>query len=186
MNNYRGFSLIDLLITITIAILLGTIGIPNFTHLLQSTQSKAATRDLYTAFQQARTAAISTGKTITFCGSNDGESCEKKWTEYLLIFTDENQDKIAQAEEIILKDAFNKRGVNLITRVSLGLSYTKISSDGSAKFAGSVIYCPDNGDPRYMNRVTWNRVGRPYLGVDIDEDNLIDAPNGDPLTELCN
>jgi len=67
------------------------------------------------------------------------------------------------------------------SRFAFGKPYTVLRPDGQASFTGSMIYCPHNGEAKNVKRVTWNRVGRPYKGIDRNGDGLIEDTNGKPL-----
>lgn len=75
MNNQRGFTLIELMVTITVlAVLLG-IGIPSFRSMIENNRIAAASNDLVSALQLARSEAIKRGIPVVLCASSDQSSC---------------------------------------------------------------------------------------------------------------
>jgi Tfp pilus assembly protein FimT len=65
MHNLSGLTLLELLITISILILLVSLGLPAINSIQKNIQLKAAVRSTYFAFQQARVAAISKNIDVT-------------------------------------------------------------------------------------------------------------------------
>ena len=65
MHNLSGLTLLELLITISILILLVSLGLPAINSIQKNIQLKAAVRGTYFAFQQARVAAISKNIDVT-------------------------------------------------------------------------------------------------------------------------
>jgi len=45
-----------------------------------------------------------------------------------------------------------------------------------------MIYCSNKNTKDFIGRITWNRTGRVYKGIDKNNDNIIDDINGQPLT----
>lgn len=78
----RGFTLIELMVTIAIlAVLLG-VGVPSFRSMIESSRLSAVSNDLLTGLQFARSEAIKRGILVVLCSTNDQDSCSTnpKWS----------------------------------------------------------------------------------------------------------
>ncbi|WP_339668891.1 GspH/FimT family protein [Dasania marina] len=179
---HLGFSLTELLTTLTLVIILSLSVTPNASQSIIKNESISNTSIIYRALQSARTEAIRRQSDIRICGSNDGITCIKEWQNYLIIFQDKNKDKKAATNEIVTIENFTLRRGFIISRFALGRSSLSINGRGETNLTGSFIYCPTSREPQYIQRITWNRIGRPYLGRDLNKDGIIDNTNGTPLS----
>jgi type IV fimbrial biogenesis protein FimT len=76
----RGFSLIELLVTITIAVILLTIGVPSFVAMIASNKATSYANDLLADLNYARNESITRGNWVTVCHSNDAATCSGAWS----------------------------------------------------------------------------------------------------------
>jgi type IV fimbrial biogenesis protein FimT len=72
---HLGFTLIELMVTVSVLAILLAIAIPSFQQTIASTRLSTATNDLYASLAQARSDAIRQGVRMTVCKSSDSTSC---------------------------------------------------------------------------------------------------------------
>lgn len=70
-----GFTLLELMITITIVAVLLAIGVPSLRNTIQRNRVSSASNDLLASVAYARTTAIDRGQLVSMCPSADGTSC---------------------------------------------------------------------------------------------------------------
>lgn len=75
MKQQSAFTLIELIVTITVLAIIATLAAPNLSQMLHNTKVNTSSGDILSFLQQSRTEAIRLGKTVTVCGSSDGSSC---------------------------------------------------------------------------------------------------------------
>ncbi|MGC9456382.1 MAG: GspH/FimT family pseudopilin [Halothiobacillaceae bacterium] len=81
MKHRQGFSLIELMITISLlAVILG-LAVPSFNFLIQSNRATTLANDLMTAITFTRSEAIRRGEAVRLCPSDDGAKCGGSWTD---------------------------------------------------------------------------------------------------------
>jgi prepilin-type N-terminal cleavage/methylation domain-containing protein len=75
MKTIKGFTLVELMVTIAVFAIIATLAAPNLSQTLKNTKVKTSSGDIFNFLQQARTEAVRLGKTVTICGSSDGTNC---------------------------------------------------------------------------------------------------------------
>lgn len=107
MNQQRmaGVTLIELLVTITIAGILLAIATPSYTNITNSSRIAAEINGLVGDLQFARSEAIKEGQAITVCASADSTSCSgsTNWNTGWIVFYDADGDGNFDNGEVALR-----------------------------------------------------------------------------------
>lgn len=106
-RNQTGFTLYELLTTMTIIGVVLAIGVPNMASFRQSSRMTSTANDLHSSFHLARSEAARAKTSITICASADsmvaiptcGGELEAGW----IVFEDRNGDIVVDAGEPILR-----------------------------------------------------------------------------------
>ena len=80
VRGQRGFTLIEMMVVISLLAILLAVGVPSFRAMIQQNRVTAVTNDLVAALQFARSEAIRTGANVTVCSSSDQSTCSGVWT----------------------------------------------------------------------------------------------------------
>jgi type IV fimbrial biogenesis protein FimT len=130
----RGFTLVELVVTIALVAILTTLAIPSFTETLRGWRRDSATRAFVSSLNLARTEAIKTSRVLVVCPSADGASCSNasNWNIGWLVFSD---DGIDSSNGVITPDNANNQSVDAGERVAAVMS---------APAGVSAITSPDN------------------------------------------
>lgn len=75
VRSHRGFTLLELMLTVTVAGILLGLGVPGFVRLVESNRATAFTNELVTAITIARSEAVQRGDSVTVCSSTDSAAC---------------------------------------------------------------------------------------------------------------
>lgn len=75
----RGFTLVELLVTMAVAAILLTIAVPSYQNFVINSRMAAQANDLITALNLARSEAVKRGANVTICASSNGTGCTGSW-----------------------------------------------------------------------------------------------------------
>jgi len=94
MNGQRGFSLLELMTTLAVAGILGTLAVSGFGNLVQRNQLTTITNDFIADVNLARSEAIKRNAITTICKSSNGTGCATtgSWSSGWIVMVDSNRD----------------------------------------------------------------------------------------------
>ncbi|MEE9320308.1 MAG: GspH/FimT family pseudopilin [Granulosicoccus sp.] len=87
-GSLRGFTLVELLVTLAVAAILLGVAAPNFRNAIQDSQQNSCIYDLIGAMQYARSEAIKQSSRISVCALADDGSCGSNWNNSWQVFID--------------------------------------------------------------------------------------------------
>ena len=168
MKNLRGFTLIELMVTLAVGIILLAIGIPSFMNMMSSNQTTGYANDLVGAIRYARSEAVKRAADVAICASNsDQTACSgSDWNNGWVVFTDDNLNDQYDAGETMLRVwsiaskersylEFDGSAPNDIRFNAGGANVT----DTQIQFAFQKTDCQGN----QARQVTVSRLGRPSI-----------------------
>ncbi|MCR6626714.1 MAG: GspH/FimT family pseudopilin [Pseudoxanthomonas sp.] len=85
----RGFTLIELMVTIAVIALLAAVAAPAMVTLMNSNRLSSSAGELTAALQLARAEAVRRSATVTVCGTADGVACTNgaDWANWIVLGT---------------------------------------------------------------------------------------------------
>ncbi|MGQ9425505.1 GspH/FimT family protein [Gilvimarinus sp. F26214L] len=178
----RGFTLFELLTTLTIASLLLFIGLPALSDTMKQSRSRAIAIELTGLFSMARQAAVNTERLVTVCGSSDQIHCDRGWATGILVFVDGGSAGIVDGGDRVLRYHSPALGGDLAWRTFQNKPYVQYKPNGSTDNNGNLTYCPDNRAPALARQIIVNRVGRIRLAADSDGNGIANDAAGDDLS----
>lgn len=194
-TSQRGLSLIELLVTMSIAVILLTIGVPSFVDMITSNTATSYANDLLADINYARSEAITRGTRVVVCkgaatavGSDcatgnweDGwkvfEDCNDNQTIDNATCPDRNADGAADNEEVLrvhaaLSAGWTLRGNNNVTNRITFLP------DGRTNNNGTLVACKGGvrnvGNQTRSSAVVVNVTGRARVSPDSNGDGIPD------------
>jgi type IV fimbrial biogenesis protein FimT len=75
----RGFTLVELVVTMGIVAILATLAVPSFNGIALSSKLNGLASSFVSSVQLARSEAIKRNKQVTLCASSDGSTCSGSW-----------------------------------------------------------------------------------------------------------
>lgn len=185
MQYAKGFTLAELIVSLSILAIMLALAVPSFGNIVKSNRAAAFTNDLLTDLHVARSEAIRRNQPVTMCKSEDRQSCSGNWGDGWIIFSDANRDRTIDGDQgdklLATSDAVGK---------SLKLNWNAFRSDNYIQFSsmgfihsnnGTFKICPPDNDARQARAVIINRVGRARVSSDKNGDGIHEDARGRPL-----
>lgn len=155
MAQQRGFTLIELIITLVVAGVLLAVAIPGFTEMIKNNRLATAANAFVTSANIARSEAIKRGVRVTVCKSADGVNCttSNDWEQGWIVFADLDNNATFDAGDTLIRvheglpgTVTMKGGGNVADYLSfVGTGQSQLTN-GSAQ-SGTVSLCDDrSGD----------------------------------------
>lgn len=90
MKRSRGFTLIELMITLVLAAIILTLAVPGFQDIIRNNRAATQANELVTALGLARSEAVKRGARVSLCPSADQASCTggTDWSGGWIVFRD--------------------------------------------------------------------------------------------------
>lgn len=122
-NRSRGLTLVELVVTLAVAIILALIAAPMFTTITANNTLSSATNLLSGHMQLARSEAVKRGTAVTICPSGDGTTCAgtTQWALGWIVFED-----LATKGEVDVGDTLVAVSPSLDGDVTIGSSHNYI------------------------------------------------------------
>ena len=101
----RGFSLIELLVTIAIAAIIAGVAAPSFSKMMNANRIQTAASALQGDMMFARTEAVKRGLWVSICPSTDQATCTttNSWANGWIVFNDINGSGTIQTGDNVLR-----------------------------------------------------------------------------------
>ena len=140
----NGFTLIDVILTLSIISILISIALPSFSAYVKQAQVKTASNSLLEAINLTRTQAIMTNKRATIRKQNE-------WSEGWEIFIDTDNDGVRDVNEKLIQMQEKFNGIKIITNrpitnnvsyIGTGESRSASGTSGGGFQAGTFTICP--------------------------------------------
>ena len=166
-----GYSLYELLVTLTLVAIILSVGVPSFGRLIADARLRVETNALFHAAHLARKESIVRRQVVAICPSADGQTCEDgRWSDGWMMFANvgRSDTRIRTSNERVLmrhrtgvdvqimsnRRAYQFRSTNL--RATNG---TLIFCDRSGRASSRALVISYTGRPRVAYA---DRRGQPY------------------------
>lgn len=150
-----GFTLMELLVVISIVGVLSALAVPSFSRFIQGERADALNTEFAGAVLVARSTAIQTGTPTIFCGSGDSASCNGDWSSGWIVFRDDDRDSAKGADEdFILRRNDNTDRATLEVTSDDGTSLSMVRFNYRGSPGGELSVVASSGDQTRAMTVT--------------------------------
>jgi type IV fimbrial biogenesis protein FimT len=169
MKKVKGFTLVELLMTLAILSIIVSLAAPTFAHMVADNKIVTQHNRLVAALSLTRSEAIKRGQRVTLCQSADMNSCTKdsaKWHEGWVIFVDNDKDnRISSGEPILrVQQAITNMNISFGARTRIAYKPSGFVVGGSN---GTFLFCDHRGESGKKGLIISNS-GRARLAKETD------------------
>ena len=134
MRNYRGFTLVELMVTVAVAAILISVAVPSFRNMIISNRLSTISSDLADVMSLARSESIKRNRPITFCRASAANkhvcSTGKIWSHWII---KQNMDS-SEPDDVISRGSISSYNGSIeVTTANLTDSKISFSTDGLAR-----------------------------------------------------
>ncbi len=164
----QGFTLIELIITLSIAAILVTMAVPSFSTIIKDNRQITQANDVITTLTFARSEAIKRGARVVVCKSSNGASCVTSggWDQGWITFVDANNDAaVTLGEELLRVHGSLATGTTLKGDANVSNYISYVARGNSQLITGAIqpgilVECDDRGFGAKAQAITISATGR--------------------------
>lgn len=178
MKKQSGFTLLELMITISVAAVLISIGVPGMQDFMRNNRRAAEVNNLVAALQIARSEAVAQNRRVEICASANLTSCagSTSWETGWIVHVDADGDNVVDADEILRAES----GPDAMTlRAAFQrLQYRpngRIQTFDAAGTSGDFTFCDARGAGK-ARVVQLDISGRPSISTERLDGSAVTCP----------
>jgi len=155
----HGFTLTELLVTLSVASILLTVAVPNYRTFVQNNLQSTQSNNFYSTLALAKSEAIRRSSPVTVCPSTNGTSCTGGaiWSTGWLVFADTNSNGVVEAGDEILQVGAAFSGGNTFSGTRTRVTFT---ANGFSMASNDTFTLCDNRGAAYSKAIILNNQGR--------------------------
>lgn len=163
-NGSKGYTLIELSITITIAAILCGLGF-HLGSMIERSRQRTTIDILLSGLTNTRSTAVAAGRRACICAIDAKDECQAEWSEArLAIFIDDNGNRARDSDEDIVAQFYAPSdNLHAQWRNRLGDSTVTYQPDGTVVSNGTITLLTTDAEAFAM--ITLNNGGRPRLDM---------------------
>ena len=166
-RHHRGFTLIELMVTMAVLGIILGIAAPNIQHFIVDNRTTTQTNDLIALLNLARSQAIQEGHRTQLCISHDQNNCVNgDWGDGWLVWVDRNDNDTLDGDEIARVGGAISLHTTTSALNSSDTPFTTVSfqPSGFAELGGGIAFAAINLEPHLCSgqqgrRITINASG---------------------------
>lgn len=163
MKKQGGFTLIEALVTMAVALVLASVALPQLSNMTKSNRLTSSVNDLVYALTITRSEAMKSSS-ASICVSTNLTSCTVgTWNQGWIVFNDVNGDCTVNGGEIVVKATEALHSLINVGNTGVGTCFT-YGGNGFLTPAGTTArfnFCDDRTGPQAGRTITVVTSGRP-------------------------
>lgn len=177
----RGFTLVELMVTVAIAAILLSVAVPGFRAISQKSQQTNTINDIASMFGRARSEAVARNKDVVICVSSNQATCDvgfSTWESGWIVFVDANSSSAMDlGDTLLLVHGPLPAGVTVRTS-GFPVDHVAIArGTGLLSQTGTFRYCDARGVAE-LRALNVSLAGQSRVAVDSDHDGAVEDVTG--------
>jgi type IV fimbrial biogenesis protein FimT len=185
IKRQQGFSLIELMVTVAIASILVSVGVPSFNNMIQNSRQSSTYNAMVSELSYARSEAVKRANFVTICARATDTTCANTatWNDGWLIFIDSvvANGSIDTGEEIIRVTGELNDSQSLTSNSFSNQGFVQYQSRGNTDSTGYFVVCDERGADR-AKAVNIVLTGAIRKGVDTNSNDIVENLAGADVT----
>jgi type IV fimbrial biogenesis protein FimT len=174
-----GFTLIELILTLSIVSIILSLAIPSFTQFLDKSKVRANTQRLVQVLQLSRTTAISENVLVTVCPTDNGADCRSDWSQGYMSFKDNDGNRSFDSIDEKLFEFISNDEKSVISWRAFGIksSLQWLTTGITNHQNGTFELCYDN-NAELARGLFITKAGRIRYSKDTDNNGIHESTSG--------
>ena len=168
MRRQRGFTVVELMVTLSIVGILVAAAAPGYQDWVATTRLNSHTNEFVTALHYARSEAVKRNVAVSVCKSSSGTSCAttSTWAQGWMVFVDLDGSGTYTSGETILRVHEKLTGGTTLIGETAVANVITFRSNGTAAQAGLIDMCSYRQTVPGRDIVIASGTGRPISVID--------------------
>lgn len=181
MHTNKGFTLIEMMVTIAVAAILLALAIPSFRDTIVRSRIASVSNDFMGALNFARSEAVKRGRRILICKSSSGTGCTEsaQWESGWMAFEDKDADYTLDSGEAIVRVWSSIPATYTLRQTGSFPSHIGYDSYGQASKTGAFAVCHDSTEAGASTVVVTRTRAR--FGQDGNGDRIPETDTGNNI-----
>jgi type IV fimbrial biogenesis protein FimT len=176
MQNEKGFSLVEVIVTLGISALMLSMAVPSMGTFLSNSRQTGAINNFVASIRMARSTAIEANTDVTICPSAGGRNCESvEWHEGWIVFKDLDNNQVVDGDDTIVRIYNRAEGVEIRPSQAEGFLHYRpngrIVHQQLSGSAGDFTVCDSRGAD-FAKVMILDLSGRPLLTTTLTDGSL--------------